>query len=83
MRVAAMPGSGCRARSVPFSQPGRITSLRAMTKRRSADVDSDSWKKRIGVEFSGLERPRDFLVAFAFLVGFVMVAAVIAWIAFG
>ncbi len=37
----------------------------------------------MGVEFSGLERPRDFWYALAFLVGFLVVAAVVAFLAFG
>jgi hypothetical protein len=41
------------------------------------------WKKKIGVEFSGLERPRDFAIAFAFLLGFILLAAAIAWVVFG
>lgn len=55
-----------------------------MARPRTPSGDpSDSWKRRIGAELSGLERPRDFLIAFAFLIVFVLVAAVIAWIAFG
>ena len=61
-----------------------ITSLGHMTEPKEHDRGrSDSWKKKIGVEFSGLERPRDFAVAFAFLAGFVLLAAAIAWIVFG
>ena len=55
-------------------------------RRRPTQPDRDraqSWKGKMGVEFSGLERPRDFLFAFAFLMLFVAVAAVIAFIAFG
>jgi hypothetical protein len=37
----------------------------------------------MGVEMSGLERPRDFLVAFLFLATFIAVAAGIAYVAFG
>jgi hypothetical protein len=37
----------------------------------------------MGVEFSGLERPRDFLVAFVFIVAFLLVAATIAYAVFG
>jgi hypothetical protein len=48
-----------------------------------SDPDRASWKRKIGVELSGLERPRDFLVAFLFLVAFVAVAATIAYVAFG
>lgn len=43
----------------------------------------DSWKRKMGVEFSGLERSRDFLVAFLFFAVFVIIAMVIAFIAFG
>lgn len=45
--------------------------------------ERDSWKRRMGVEFSGLERSRDFLVAFVFFVVFVIIAMVIAFIMFG
>lgn len=48
-----------------------------------AGKPSESWKRKIGVELSGLERPRDFAIAFAFLFGFVLVAAVIAFVLFG
>jgi hypothetical protein len=41
------------------------------------------WKRKMGVEFSGLEAPRDFLVAILALVGLVLVAMVIAFVAFG
>ena len=43
----------------------------------------DAWKRKMGPEFSGLERTRDFLVALAALVIFIGVAMVIAFIAFG
>jgi hypothetical protein len=36
----------------------------------------------MGVEFSGLERPRDFIVAFVFLAALVAVAALVAFLAF-
>jgi hypothetical protein len=48
-----------------------------------AGKPSESWKRKIGVEFSGLERPRDFVIAFAFLIAFILVAAVIAFVMFG
>jgi hypothetical protein len=37
----------------------------------------------MGVEFSGLERPRDFWIALLFLASFLAVAAVIAYVSFG
>ena len=43
----------------------------------------DAWKRKMGPEFSGLERTRDFLVALAALAIFIGVAMVIAFIAFG
>lgn len=45
--------------------------------------DRASWKRKMGVELSGLERPRDFWVAFLFLVAFLAVAAAISYVAFG
>ena len=41
------------------------------------------WKKRMGVEFSGLERPRQFLGAILGAAVFVAIALIIAWISFG
>lgn len=43
----------------------------------------DSWKRKMGVEFSGLERFRDYVVAFAFALVFVAIAGIIAYVAFG
>ncbi len=37
----------------------------------------------MGVEFSGLEGPRDFLIAISIGAAFVIVALVIAFLAFG
>jgi hypothetical protein len=37
----------------------------------------------MGVEFSGLERSRDFLVAFGFIAALGAVAAIVAFVAFG
>lgn len=51
--------------------------------RSKRPADEQSWKRKIGVELSGLERPRDFVIAFAFLIGFILVAAVIAFVMFG
>jgi len=45
--------------------------------------ERDHWKRKMGVEFSGLERSRDFLVAFAFVAVLFVVAMVIAFVAFG
>lgn len=43
----------------------------------------NSWKSKMGVEFSGLERPSDFWIAIAIFVAFVTIAMVIAFVAFG
>ena len=43
----------------------------------------DSWKRKMGVEFSGLERGRDFLIAFLFLAVFLAIAAIISYSMFG
>ena len=53
------------------------------SRKRVPDPRRASWKKKMGVELSGLERPRDFLVAFLFLAVFLAVAAVIAYVNFG
>lgn len=37
----------------------------------------------MGVEFSGLEGSRDFLVAFGFLAALGVIAAIVAFVAFG
>ncbi len=65
-----------------FIQLRHIASLVAVTEPSEPD-EGRHWKKRIGVEFSGLERPRDFAIAFAFLFGFILLAAAIAWVVFG
>ena len=52
-------------------------------RKASKGGQADSWKGKIGAEFSGLERPRDFLIAFAFLTVFILIAALIAWVMFG
>lgn len=40
------------------------------------------WKRKMGPEFSGLERPRDFLVAFTFVAILLGTAALLAFLAF-
>ena len=52
-------------------------------KDRISTKPRDTWKNRIGVEFSGLERTRDFLIGIAFFVVLVVVAMLIAFFAFG
>jgi hypothetical protein len=42
----------------------------------------DPWKRRRGVEFSGLERPRDFLIGPLFFAAMLTIAAIIAWALF-
>ncbi len=55
-----------------------------MTDRRPpTEPEPSGWKQKMGVELSGLERPRDFLIAFVFLATFVAVAAGIAYVMFG
>ena len=44
---------------------------------------SEPWKRKMGVGFSGLERPRDFLIAILFGVAFVLVAMLLAFVAYG
>jgi hypothetical protein len=43
----------------------------------------DAWKNKMGPEFSGFERTRDFLVALLALAILIGVAMVIAFVAFG
>lgn len=43
----------------------------------------DPWKKRMGVEFSGLEATRDFFVALGFLAILIISGMLIAYFAFG
>lgn len=45
--------------------------------------DKDSWKSKMGVELSGLEGTRDFLVAIGLIAVVVIVGMLIAFIAFG
>ena len=44
---------------------------------------SDPWKKKVGVEFSGLENRHDFWVALVIGAAFIITAMVIAFVAFG
>ena len=46
-------------------------------------TERHSSNRKMGVEFSGLEGVRDFLVAFLFLAILIGVAMVIAFVAFG
>lgn len=46
-------------------------------------LPTEPWKRKMGVEFSGLERSRDFMVAIAFFGGIGAVAAIAAFLAFG
>ena len=41
------------------------------------------WKRKMGVEFSGLQGPRDFLVGLLFVVLLVGAGMVIAFLSFG
>ena len=45
--------------------------------------EQNSWKKKMGVELSGLEGTRDFLVALGFVLVMITVAMVIAFVMFG
>ena len=44
---------------------------------------NDPWKSKVGVEFSGLERTSDVLVAAGICVTFAILAMVIAFLAVG
>ena len=77
--VSLAIGPGYR-RCLPLLRPRR---QETMSKQDQHSKDDDySWKKRIGVEFSGLERSKDFLVAIGVGLGLVAVAMAIAFIAF-
>jgi hypothetical protein len=54
-----------------------------VNRRDDQPRDADAWKEKMGPEFSGLERTRDFLVALLFVAALVIVASVIAYLAFG
>ena len=55
-----------------------------MSSRKSdSGQPRDPWKRKMGVEFSGLSRIRDFLVAFLIVAVFVGIGMVIAFIRFG
>ena len=51
--------------------------------KRPDDTPRNPWKRKMGVEFSGLEGPSDFLIAVVALALFIGVAMVIAFVAFG
>ena len=46
------------------------------------NTPGQSWKPKMGTEFSGLERPGDFIIAIAVWIGIVLIAMVIAFLAF-
>lgn len=50
---------------------------------RSRRPPTKPWKRKMGPELSGLETPRDFLVAFLFVAIFLATAAFLAFLAFG
>lgn len=54
-----------------------------MSGEPSSGKERDPWRRKMGAEFSGLEHARDFIVAFIFIAILVLVAMVIAYIAFG
>lgn len=54
-----------------------------MADSKKRDLWRNSSKRKMGPEFSGLEGPRDFLVGILFLVVLILVAMVIAFVAFG
>ncbi len=54
-----------------------------MSHEQRPDEPREPWKRKMGAEFSGLERPRDFLVAFLAVAVLITIALVIAYVAFG
>lgn len=48
-----------------------------------AEREHTSWKTKMGVEFSGFEGTRDFLVAFGFVALVITVGMIIAYLSFG
>jgi hypothetical protein len=61
-------------------------SLRALGSKQGFSMvkrKQTSWKTKMGVEFSGLEGTRDFLVAFGFVLILIIVGMLIAYITFG
>lgn len=53
------------------------------SEKRRSGLPRDPWKRKMGPEFSGLERPSDFLAAIAIIAAIVIVGLVIAWLASG
>lgn len=53
-----------------------------MNAKRSEGKPREPWKRKMGTEFSGLERTRDFVIAIAVWVVIVVIAMVIAFFAF-
>ena len=83
-RLSPRPGSRGNPPQGPFPSIGAHDYLESMARQTQADRDrSASWKRKMGVEFSGLERPRDFWYAIAFIVGFIAISAVVAFVVFG
>lgn len=54
-----------------------------MAEPKKRDIWRNSSKRKMGPELSGLEGPRDFLVGILFLVVLILVAMLIAFVAFG
>lgn len=52
-------------------------------KDQSSDKPRDTWKRKMGPEFSGFERTRDFLVALMFVALLIGTGMVIAYLSFG
>lgn len=50
---------------------------------RTRPQPTEPWKRKMGVEFSGLENTRDFIVALGCFALLVAVAAAVAFVAFG
>jgi hypothetical protein len=48
-----------------------------------AEREHTSWKTKMGVQLSGLEGTRDFLVALGFVAVLITTAMLIAYISFG
>ena len=52
-------------------------------KNQSSGKPRNPWKRKMGPEFSGFERTRDFLVAIGFVAALIGVGMVIAYLSFG
>ena len=54
-----------------------------VSERKDPGKPRDPWKRKMGPEFSGFERTRDFLVAIGFVAALIGAGMVIAYLSFG